>query len=482
MPHSLISTRIRERRRALGMTQSKLAATLGISASYLNLIELNKRSIGGALLKRVASVLGMSLDELDGAAGRRLLDDLHALAADPRLAGLGLDATGVHDLAGRHPAWARALLVLQRSLVDRDGAVAALSDRLGQDPHLNEIIHDVRSRIAAIRSSSEILESVDDLEPRQRQRFVAIIGDESARLSDLAQALGEFFEPARTPMRSLTPAEEVDDFLFDHDNHFPALEDAADALRGTLPLDGDLDAGAVTQPRATQRFLAARAAVLRFGDGRVLQAEVDAAPRLTSDAARKLAHRALSSYLAAALLMPYAAFLAAAERTRYDIEALCQQFGVSYEQTCHRLVTLRRPGAEGIPFGFMRTDPAGFVTKRFPLPNLLLPRRGNACPLWAAYTAFQAPGAIQRQLAAFPTGDRYLFVACAIEKPRPAFPMPRRLVSVMLACHALHADRTVYGDALDLSSSAPWVPVGPNCQLCVRGDCAYREEAAIIDR
>ena len=218
-----------------------------------------------------------------------------------------------------------------------------------------------------------------------------------------------------------------------------------------------------------------------FRQGRPAAAEVDAAARLTSAAARRRAQRALSSYLAAAVLMPYDAFLDAAERSRYDLDSLGRRFGTSYEQVCHRVVTLRRPGAEGIPFGLMRADPAGFVTKRFPLPHLLLPRHGTACPMWAVYEAFQNPGAIVRQLAAFPTGDRYLFLARAIEKPRPAFTMPRRLVSVMLACHALHADRTVYADGLDLSSSAPAVPVGPNCRLCVRRDCVYREEDPIID-
>src|SRR5581483_961384 len=182
-----------------------------------------------------------------------------------------------------------------------------------------------------------------------------------------------------------------------------------------------------------------------------------------------------------AILMPYAAFRAAALERRYDVEALARRFGASFEQACHRLVTLRRPGAEGIPFGLMRVDAAGYVSKRFPLPDLLLPRYGNACPLWALYAAFQTPGTVVRQLAEFPTGDRFLFVALAVEKPRPAFALPRRLMSVMLACNALHADRTVYADGLDLASSARATPVGANCRLCVRRECSYREEDPIID-
>lgn len=523
MPRSLIGARIREQRRSLGITQAGLAARIGISASYLNLIERNRRNIGGALLKRVAGALGMALDELDGAAGRRLLDDLGDLTGDSRLTALQLDPESIDDLAGRHPGWARALVVLQRALLDRDRAVAALSDRLSHDPFLGDAVHNVLSRVAAIRSSSEILETVEDLEPAQRQRFVSIVGAESARLSDLAHALAAFFDQAHTTTRSITPADEVDDLLFDHDNHFAALEQAATDLRAAAAIEGNCRESALANyllhthsvraelrpaaeiealapgraaafaadgrtlmlsdvaPHRTRRFQLALAAAGLFHQGRPVAAQIDAAARLTSAAARRRAQRALSAYLAAAVLMPYDAFRDAAERSRYDLQHLARRFDASYEQVCHRLVTLRRPGAEGIAFGLMRADPAGFVTKRFPLPHLLLPRHGNACPMWAVYEAFQSPGAIVRQLAAFPTGDRYLFLARSIEKPRPAFTMPRRLVSVMLACHALHADRTVYADGLDLSSSAPAVPVGPNCRLCVRRDCVYREEDPIID-
>jgi predicted transcriptional regulator len=202
---------------------------------------------------------------------------------------------------------------------------------------------------------------------------------------------------------------------------------------------------------------------------------------LTTPAARRRAHRVLSSYVAGAVLLPYDRFRDAAIDSRYDIDYLSQRFGASFEQVCHRLVTLRRTGAEGIPFGLMRVDAAGFVTKRFPLPDLLLPRHGNACPVWALHAAFQTPGAIVRQLAEFPTGDRFLFLARTVEKSRPAFAMPRRFMSVMLACNALHADRTIYADGLDVASSAPATPVGSNCRLCTRRECAYREEDPIIN-
>lgn len=523
LPRSLIGPKLRERRKALGITQTQFALQLGISASYLNLIEANKRSIGGSLLKRMAEQLGLVIDELDGAAERRLVRDLGELAGEPLLAELRLDPASADALASRHTDWGRALVTLHRAWLDGNRAVSALSDRLNQDPFLGDAVHSMLTRVAAIRSSAEILGTMDDLTPGQQRRFVSIVDSESARLADVAQALAAFFDKAHTATRSITPVEEVDDFIFEHDNHFPRLEQAAADFRVAAALGAEcaeaalvehlqrihsvevrvrpaaeLDAASSRQPvafdaaarvlsiadtaaPATRRFQLVRLAGELFHQGQAVAAQVEGSPLLTSEAARRRAQRVLSSYLAAAVLLPYDGFHEAAVRSRYDIDYLAQRFGVSVEQVCHRLVTLRRPGAEGIPFGMMRVDPAGFVTKRFPLPHLLLPRHGNACPLWAVYQAFQSPGALVRQLADFPSGDRYLFLARTVEKDRRTFAMPRRLMSIMLACDALHADKTVYAQGLDLSSSAPATPVGANCRLCTRRECAYREEDPIID-
>jgi transcriptional regulator with XRE-family HTH domain len=442
-PARLVGPKIRERRRQLGVTQAALSAELGISASYLNLIEGGKRNIGGSLLKRIADALDLAVDELDGAQERRLLAELAELGSEPLLDGLRLEAASAEDFAGRHPAWAHALALLHRAWVDRGRAVSALSDRLTQDPFLGDAVHNLLTRASSIRSSAEIVETVEDLAPEQRRRFASIIGEESRRLADVAQALAAFFHSDRTDPRSSTPVGEVEDFLAQGGYYFAALEDRP-------------------QPA-------------------VLEQLVQASPLLKSDAARRRAHAALREYVAAAALMPYDAFLAAARRLRYDAEALAREFQASYEQVCRRLLTLRRPGAEGVPFGLMCVDAAGFTSQRYPLPHLPLPRHGGACPLWAAYLALQSPGTVVRQVAVFPGGERFLFVARAIDNGGGAFPLPRRLASLMLACDALHADQTVYGDGLDLRSSAPAVPVGANCRVCTRAQCAYRQEDPVID-
>lgn len=494
MRRSLIGPKVRDRRRALGLTQASLAAKVGISASYLNLIESNKRNIGGALLKRLADSLALTLDELDGAAERRLHGDLESLAGEPLLAGLHLDRASADDLASRHAPWARAVITLHRAWRDRGEAVSALSDRLSHDPFLGDAVHAMITKAAAIRSSAEILESMDDLEPAQRRRFASLVGGESRRLGEVAQALAAFFDEARSSTRSITPVEEVDDFVIEHGNHFPALEDEAARLRAQAGIAGlareeplraflaarGIEPMGLDAPQATQRFALARQAV-EASCAAAIDAAVAFAPQLSQDAARRRARRVLASYVAGAVLLPYEDFHEAARASRYDLDALAMRFAASFEQVAHRLTTLHRPGAEAIPFAFMRVDSAGFITKRLPLPHLMLPRHGNACPLWAVYEAFQSPGAMVRQVASFPDGNRFLFLARTVEKARPAYGMPRRFFSIMLACDALHADQTVYGAGLDLSSSSPAVPVGANCRLCARRECAYREQDPIID-
>ncbi|OGB25941.1 MAG: hypothetical protein A3I66_23955 [Burkholderiales bacterium RIFCSPLOWO2_02_FULL_57_36] len=517
MPRTLIGFKIREKRKALGINQADLAARLGISPSYLNLIEYDKRNIGGALLKQIAGQLGVAVDLFDGAAERRLVNALAELTGESIFSQLRLNPATASDLASQHPQWADALVMLHRAFHDRNETVAALSDRLNQNPFLGDAIHIMLTNVAAIRSSSEILENIHELELGQQKRFLSIIASESKRLSDVAQALAAFFEPAHSSTRSVTPVEEVDDFIQEKENYFPALERAADAIRSAIGFEpGRAESAMIdylqrqysvavaieaapdpqsyvqfdaeqkrltildTAPPTTRRFELARM-VAQLYCGKLINAEVRDSPLLSTPAAHSRVERALFAYVASAILLPYDAFLQAAVAARYDIDYLCHKFDASFEQVCHRLVTLRKPGMEGIRFGFMRSNPAGYVTKRFPLPYMPLPRYGHACPLWAVYRAFQTPGAMVRQLAEFPTGRRYFFLARAVEKPLPSFSAAKQLISIMLVCQSLHADKIVYGDGLDISSSAPTTPVGQTCRLCVRRNCASREEDPIVN-
>lgn len=198
--------------------------------------------------------------------------------------------------------------------------------------------------------------------------------------------------------------------------------------------------------------------------------------QLSTVTSKRLAYRALGSYLAGAISLPYEEFLKSAKSSKYDIDFLSQKYTASFEQVAHRLVTLRSSGNEGIPFGFLRSDPAGRLTKQFPLPGLQLPNSGHACPLWAIYGAFRRPNEVVRQLVSYPDGSRYLFLAKSTSKRAAAYQQAPFYASVMLACDILHADETVYGEGLELENPELDVPVGPTCHMCIRRNCESRQE------
>ncbi len=518
MPRFPIGQRIRHHRLERGLAQSALAKQAGISPAYLNLIEHDKRMIGGALLGRIAQSIGVPLNALDGSEEQPLAQEVRALARSHALPGLD-DAEALRMVA-RNPGWARALLALHRKYRGASELALALSDRLGQDPSLMALSHAILTRITAIRSFAEILEAYPDLGPEKRQRFSGIIASQGDRLGSDARTMIDLLSGGAETPQALSPEREVDDFLILHRNHFPAIEEAAEGLSRRLPKKSRSLSGAIADrltrkhgvrisydgashknapsgdaadrqlgpalhlrldggvPESTQRFRVARQlALLEFGT--LLDTLVDD-ERLTTDTARARARTALANYAAAALLLPYAPFLEAAETERYDIERLGARFRCSIEQTAHRLVTLRRDGAEGIPFAFLRTDPAGNISKPFSIPGLRMPRFGSACPRWAIYEALSSPERTVAQLAAMPEGGRFLFIARHVAKRVTGFRAPAVTYGIMLGCDAAYAERTVYGDIFAAGGEGLATPTGFNCRTCTRSDCGQRAHAAIL--
>lgn len=510
-----VGERIRERRRTSGLTQAALAREAGISASYLNLIENDKRMIGGALLKRIAGALSVEIAQLSGSGDAPLAAELAEIARTLSLAALDDDDAG--RLVARNPDWARAVVALYRRYQEASRTALALSDRLSQDPALMELSHAVLTQISSIRSFAEILVSYPELSGDERLRFSGIIASQSDRLGMSAREMIKLLDGAGAAPQPSSPQSEVDDLINFHDNYLPELErDAADLrldvggdpglttaslmerlARGygveirkaadgaTARLYGD-DASGPGRPlildewalEPSTRFRLARRLVEFELDGRIETLVQDV--RLTSDEARAGARRAFASYGAGALLYPYDDFIETAETCRYDIDRLGLRFGASFEQVAHRLTTMRKPGAEGIPFSFLRADPAGNLSKPFSIPGLRMPRLGGACPLWAIYGAFNAPDRTVAQLAEMPGGERYLFVARRLSKRAAAFGGTAVTYSVMLGCDASYGDRVVYGDGFASARDTLATPVGFNCRSCNRHDCGQRAQTDIL--
>ncbi len=511
--------RIRKVRKHRNMTQSALAKEAGISISYLNLIEHNKRSISGKLLNRIARILATDLDEFSGYEDARLIQDLIDLSGNPLFRNLAMEERGAQNIVGREPGWGRAILRLHGAYNGAIKTIESLSDRFNRDPFLVETSHEILTQITSIRSLSEILTEFDGLPDETRLRYTSLIAKECLVLSSAAKAFFTFLDDVDATVRSTTPSGEVEEFISAHHNYFPALENAASALTNRIAacdetkietianylgsqhgitikylepgtevvkklrfVDYQLDGSQLDllkwHPPETVRFLIVQFILERECTDTINELVVD--KKLTSDDARARARRAMARYAAGAFLFPYKSFLKTATEVRYDIQALQQRFGGSFEQIVHRLMTLRAPGSSGIPFMFLRTDLAGNISKRFSLSNLHLPRYGGACPLWALYRAFLRPGQITSQWVRMPNKQEFLFVARTTTKQADSFGVAERTYSLMLGCDSAYADQIVYGEGYDKSRPGSITEVGSNCRLCPRQTCDHRAHAPIL--
>jgi predicted transcriptional regulator/transcriptional regulator with XRE-family HTH domain len=503
MGRAPIGQRIRKRRQELARSQKALAAEIGISSSYLNLIEHNKRSIGGALAHRIAEALAIDSRALSGTEEARLIAEIDEIAEEPALAGLGLEPGDAARIVAASDKAARAILALYRVYRETKIRSELIGERLGEPTFLTEASHQILSLMTTVRSYAAILKDYGDLSESERTGFMATLSAESERLAERGVDLFDFIggRGARRPLPS--PREEVEDFVSDRANYFPRVESAADATRSALASDpspgleamlrylqrrhhvmlrrvtaGDTGVGRERlsddgrelllpddMDRSSVRFRVARLiAALEHGE---LLARITDEGNLNSRETEVRVQKVLASYFAGALMMPYAPFHAAATRTRMDVMALARAFDASFEQTCHRLATLRRPGAEGIPLHFLRVDIAGNISKRFSASGLSLPRYGGACPRWIVHHAFAQPGRVLTQVGRLPDGQTYLFVARA---EAPQHPL-HTTYAVMIGAAMVHAERFAYADSLPASAV---MPVGVSCRLCPREDCGQR--------
>lgn len=306
-----------------------------------------------------------------------------------------------------------------------------------------------------------------------------------------------------------TPFEEVRDFFYLHHNYIEEIDEAAEAItvRMQFPVgqmapalsaylenhhgvkilpDPADEAGPVQRiydPTAKtlrlaqnlrpgqQAFqLATQIAILEQDS--ILRSIVDKGT-FTSEESRGLARIGLANYFAGALVLPYQTFRAEAEQRRYDIELLGQRFGVGFETVCHRLSTLQRQNARGVPFFFIRVDRAGNISKRQSATDFHFSRVGGTCSLWNVYKAFANPGRILTQLARMPDERTYLWIARTVSHGRGGYGAPTKTFAVALGCDVRYADRVVYAQGLNIDPALA-TPIGMGCKVCERSGCPQR--------
>jgi XRE family transcriptional regulator, fatty acid utilization regulator len=430
--------KLRETRQQLNLTQKDFAAKLGVSLPYLNQMENNNRPVSTTVVLALAQEFGFDVTELSTGDAERLVSDMREALADPVFA----DPPPLADLrltASNAPALARAFLELHSAYRQTHERLASLDEALGRE--------DARGQTSAwdeVRDFFHYCDNYIDAVDHAAERFA----EGGARAEIETVALRRLKDIGVTVTEADTPTL----------RHY-------DRSTGLLTLS-------TRAAPETRRFQLLLQLALLTQD-QLLEATLDFA-RFQSDGARSIAKIGLANYFAGAALMPYGRFLAAAQEVRHDLEILAMRFGASVEQVCHRLSTLQRPGAKGIPFFFVRVDQAGTITKRHSATRLQFARFGGACPLWNVHRAFETPGRFLRQLAETPDGVRYISLACDVSKPGGSFGAPVRRFAIALGCEVKHAGDLVYGDDLDVTNARAFEPIGISCRICERTECHQR--------
>ncbi len=434
--HELAALRSR-----LGLRQAAMAERLGISASYLSQLENGERHLTAALAERLRAAFPLDWPDLAPADGDALTAALADALDDPELRE-GLPAEQIERLARQYPGFAGAFVRLHARYAETRLRLDRLDEAIGTSLAAGGRLpwEEVRDWFQSANNY------VDPLDRAAETLAAAIAGDD---LSPRVQSMQAWLRRQRVAVRWTAGAP-----LRHYD---PAARE--------LTLDSN-------QPIESGRFhLAWQVAALALSEE--IAAIVDGAA-LQSDAARHLLTIGLGNYAAGALLMPYERFRNRARELRHDIDRLRGEFHTSFEQCCHRLSTLQRPRARGIPVYFCRVDMAGNVTKRHSATRLQFGRFGGACPLWIVHEAVAIPDRIHVQLAEMPDGIRYVSIAKGLVKPSGSYYRPPRRYAVTLGCEATHAREFIYADALNLASDEAVAKIGASCRICPRDACDQR--------
>lgn len=433
-----LGPKLRVLRRELGLNQTRMAEELGVSPSYLNHLERNQRPLSAQMLLRLANVYDIDIRDFTARANDGGSGELSEILSDALVRDIGIARDEVLEVSENYPGVSEAIARFYRALSDlRRLPGEAVAGERGPAPlvapidWLRETIARAGNHFAEIDAGAEAIAAQLSQDPALLQAELR------ARLKDRH---GMAVQVLRADVLAGT--------LRHYDMHRRRL-----MLSERLAASGRLFA------------IAYHLCAQELADAIAAQVARTAPP---DEDSRRLATIALTNYAAAALIMPYDRIRQAAEQCRHDLPMLRDRFGVSSEQLAHRLTSLNRTGARGIPFFMVRMDRAGIISKRFDGEAWPFARYGSTCPRWDAHGA----GAVdQVSVQLIETLDERRFVTLAMALPLP--PGARGRAVIALGCEAKHASRIVHADGIDADKDDA-VEVGPTCHLCERRACPDR--------
>ena len=443
-----IGPKIKAFRRQLGLQANKLSEQLGISPSYLNLIESGKRKIDGDLLLKVCEELKIELTDLTNKSDLNLANNLSELLGDELFEDLDILGPEVQDLVNTNPKIARALIKLGDNYKQKGQEIVSK-------------VENISGKIIDGRKTSFPGEVVSDFLQENKNYF-----------SKLEKFADDIFNRIQINNRATYMA--LCDFL---------KTEYGVKVKDVLPEDGkpfskiyyksqkELHLSDYVALETKKLYAAAQ--IAQEGAMVVIENYLSEF-KFTSEESKKLTKVALLNYCGAAILMPYKLFHQECMKQKYDLELLQNTFACTFEQIAHRVTCLQDPKLPGIPFHFLRVDVAGNISKRFSLSGIEIPRYGGACPRWNVYSAFSRPGVIQAAVSKMSNGEKYVCIARTVEKGVGRYGKKKSILSIGLGCQAKYAKDFVYTENLDLNDKKTEIPIGVSCRTCDRLDCSQR--------
>ncbi|HEX3496233.1 MAG TPA: short-chain fatty acyl-CoA regulator family protein [Methylocella sp.] len=440
--------RLKRLRRDRRLTQAAMAAELDISPSYLNLMERNQRPITVQVLIKLTDVYGIDPRDFMEVEGDHSAGEIEQILADPLFREAAVPRAEVRDAAENSPALLAAMARLYRAYSAAreatEAGVAGGADRDRTEPVLGE------SPIDRVRA---ILHEARNYFPELEEAAETFASELALNGSDLFAALCEQLRARHGIRVRALPVDVMADRLCRYDHH-----------RRQLMISE------VVEPPGRTFQAAYQLALSQFGE---LLNAVAARLEPNDGLSRRLLRITLANYFAGAVMMPYARFHDAAELASYDVEILAARFGASFEQVAHRLTTLARPTARGVPFFLVRVDIAGNVSKRFSSSRFPFANSGGTCPLWNIHATFAEPARILTQVIELNDGSQWFSLSRTVRRSLAPWGAIEPRFAIGLGCEIKYARRLVYAKRLDFNALDA-TPIGINCRLCDRPACPQR--------
>ncbi len=448
MQKTFIGPHLRRLRLDRKETQGTMAKALGISASYVNLLENNERSVSVQVLLRLFEAYGVEWRDIADEDGTAQLSDLRAVIHDPLFSQTRPDLPQLRAALVHSPGLVQSFMTLYRSYQVVSDQLLSLTERGDTQTSASPeaAVHDVfrrnRNHFRELEEAAEAfwpapLVERDEIYVTLKRRLRDNLGVtvRLCRVEDLPGALRQYDEARREILLSEA---------LDQPNRTFQLVHMAGLLEQRSLLDSVIQRSGILEARGIAR----------------LRVE-------------------LANYFAAAVLMPYADFLAEARASKYDFDHIATRYGVSFEQACHRATTLQREGAQGVPFFFLRIDKGGNVTKRFNATDFHLAEYGGACPRLDVHTSFRTPDRIMPQFVEMPDRSQFFVFSRTVDRPTWARHAQDNRLAVAMGCAVQYAPEIGYAESFSMSD-ARMTQIGINCRICPRSNCDQRAHQAVI--